>query len=684
YDGSGANGPGRMTGASGPSDTMAFTYDKMGRAAQVTETNGGIGPYNTSYAYNYIGEATSITAPTGRVFNYSYDADARMVQIQDASTGTAYLGSVAYNPADEVTAEKFGGNALAMSASYNNMLQPFQIAYSPSGGGGVTLQFQWGASIDASGDVTSGDNNGALRAMNDVTDPSLSMTYAYDDMNRLVSSAESDNTINVSFDIDQFGNRNGQSGTLSEPFASSGTTNQIDSAGFTYDAAGRMTEGAWAGETRYLAWDALGELTSDNNGDGVTSYAYDPFGRRISYGNGTTKHSAVYFYGAPGNAKPIAEYDDYVGQGSWQTNVLAGGTVIAAVSEASPINLTAPAAVNYLAMDNNDTTRMTVNASGTASGFGTFYPYGEPGNGAAGAEYEWTNQLRDSYGVDRFWHRDYASQLARWLSPDPAGLAAVSLADPQTWNEYSYVGNDPASRLDSLGLHDCATNPAGCNPGFYFHDGQLYYDDNPVYDGLPWQWLDPSFRLYDALDSFLPGVSGSGGTAAGPAANNRPWAGCPMGDPTAAVQLGVDVVQYFDAAGDWAVLSGGSRDWETNNPDAPLGLPTSAIGSYEGRGATSPIFPGYQAGWAYARGIWESTTYQRMPGILKALEIWTGNKYAANSGYVETVLQGVPGASASTPIDQLTASQLSELQSAQQKAEGWRAGHVAACSPGRE
>ncbi len=102
------------------------------------------------------------------------------------------------------------------------------------------------------------------------------------------------------------------------------------------------------------------------------------------------------------------------------------------MTEANPINLGAPAAVNYLVMDNNDTTRMTVNASGTASGFATFYPYGEPGNGATSAEYEWTNQIRDSNGVDHFWRRDYASQLARWLSPDPAGLAAVSLTDPQT------------------------------------------------------------------------------------------------------------------------------------------------------------------------------------------------------------------------------------------------------------
>ncbi len=102
------------------------------------------------------------------------------------------------------------------------------------------------------------------------------------------------------------------------------------------------------------------------------------------------------------------------------------------MTEANPVNLSAPAAVNYLVMDNNGTTRMTVNAAGTASGFGTFYPYGEPGNGATSGEYEWTNQIRESDGVDHFWRRDYASQLARWLSPDPSGLAAVNPANPQS------------------------------------------------------------------------------------------------------------------------------------------------------------------------------------------------------------------------------------------------------------
>jgi RHS repeat-associated protein len=40
----------------------------------------------------------------------------------------------------------------------------------------------------------------------------------------------------------------------------------------------------------------------------------------------------------------------------------------------------------------------------------------------------------------------------RWLSPDPAGKKAVKLDDPQTWNMYAYVRNNPTTSTDPTGL----------------------------------------------------------------------------------------------------------------------------------------------------------------------------------------------------------------------------------------
>jgi RHS repeat-associated protein len=48
--------------------------------------------------------------------------------------------------------------------------------------------------------------------------------------------------------------------------------------------------------------------------------------------------------------------------------------------------------------------------------------------------------------------REYNGLEGRWPSPDPAGLAAVNPADPQTWNRYAYVRDSPLGEVDPTGL----------------------------------------------------------------------------------------------------------------------------------------------------------------------------------------------------------------------------------------
>ena len=48
--------------------------------------------------------------------------------------------------------------------------------------------------------------------------------------------------------------------------------------------------------------------------------------------------------------------------------------------------------------------------------------------------------------------REYSPAQGRWVSPDPAGLTAVNLTDPQSWNRYVYATNRPLDRVDPLGL----------------------------------------------------------------------------------------------------------------------------------------------------------------------------------------------------------------------------------------
>jgi RHS repeat-associated protein len=64
---------------------------------------------------------------------------------------------------------------------------------------------------------------------------------------------------------------------------------------------------------------------------------------------------------------------------------------------------------------------------------------------------KFTGQERDAEtGLDFFQARCYGSALGRFTSPDPAN-AGADLMNPQSWNGYAYVGNNPLSFVDPSG-----------------------------------------------------------------------------------------------------------------------------------------------------------------------------------------------------------------------------------------
>jgi RHS repeat-associated protein len=63
-----------------------------------------------------------------------------------------------------------------------------------------------------------------------------------------------------------------------------------------------------------------------------------------------------------------------------------------------------------------------------------------------------TSYNRDSEtGFDYAMARYYGDRHGRFMSPDP-GHVGASIGDPQSWNAYAYVGNDPINWVDPDGL----------------------------------------------------------------------------------------------------------------------------------------------------------------------------------------------------------------------------------------
>src|SRR5580700_4252135 len=65
-----------------------------------------------------------------------------------------------------------------------------------------------------------------------------------------------------------------------------------------------------------------------------------------------------------------------------------------------------------------------------------------------------TGKERDTEsGLDYFGARYYASSMGRFMSPDPGWYLQADVRNPQSWNQYSYVLNNPLKNTDPTGMY---------------------------------------------------------------------------------------------------------------------------------------------------------------------------------------------------------------------------------------
>jgi RHS repeat-associated protein len=106
------------------------------------------------------------------------------------------------------------------------------------------------------------------------------------------------------------------------------------------------------------------------------------------------------------------------------------------------------------------------NQSGALTVNQLFYPFGQSwvGQPGAGDPTQFAGmEHRNPHQFDVTPNRDYSSGWGRWLTPDPGGKNVVHMDDPQTWNMYAYVRNNPTSLTDPSGLE--MADPGSTAPG---------------------------------------------------------------------------------------------------------------------------------------------------------------------------------------------------------------------------
>jgi RHS repeat-associated protein len=184
--------------------------------------------------------------------------------------------------------------------------------------------------------------------------------------------------------------------------------------------------------------DAENRLLTSTLGGVTTAYTYDGDGRRVM--KSSVSGATVYVYDAAGQL--AAEY--------------------------GAVTTPPPCVTCYLTADNLGSTRMVTDASGIVQSLTDYLPFGEEiqsGVGgrlsppyppdtlavADGVTQKFTGKERDvETGLDFFGARYLSSAQGRFTGAD-AVFADQHAGDPQTWNLYLYVSNNPLRFVDPTG-----------------------------------------------------------------------------------------------------------------------------------------------------------------------------------------------------------------------------------------
>jgi RHS repeat-associated protein len=126
--------------------------------------------------------------------------------------------------------------------------------------------------------------------------------------------------------------------------------------------------------------------------------------------------------------------------------------------------------------------------------------------------------------LTHFMFRQLSTTESRWISPDPAGMGAVNPGNPQTWNRYAYVANNPAGAVDPLGLWRSDIFPYAYAKWGYSWRTSLFLDSSGrVFNPFG---LDPGFPTDDTVGVVAAGSGGGGvggdNSSVGPATNCTP------------------------------------------------------------------------------------------------------------------------------------------------------------------
>ncbi|MCY4123448.1 MAG: RHS repeat-associated core domain-containing protein, partial [Acidobacteria bacterium] len=513
-------------------ETYAYNADARLETATtaIIDDAGATTTLTRGHTYDAYGRLSSTTHPSSVTIAREYNERGYLAKLKH---GEAALVSVTARTARGRSKAEVYGNGAKTERSYDALGRPTGIDTTRGAAKIQDSAYAWRSDGSLESRVAGAAGSRSRREER----------FDYDYLNRLTRARTyiSDSAIasrTLACQYDPRGNRKTRTGGAwadddATGYAHAATSNRLASADiggvahrFAHDAGGHITHydacgGAadCAADDTFIDWNArglaekvtVGESAVDAKPTARDSFRYGPDGARYfkksewaveSGGTTTMKTSRKYYAGA-------YEKTATVGGGTVERTRI-GDSAVHVRTTSGGMMPTTSSVFEYAHRDHLGSVEAVTDQAGNELVVLGHDPYGERRRN------DWTGQLTDteiesllnaqgervSRGFTRHEHLDrtglvhmngrmYDPRLGRFLSPDPI------IGDPtssQSWNFYSYVGNNPLSYVDPTGLNRWE---GGC--------GWLCPDDIDAW----WDWLNFVYSWWDIPASGPEPYSGS-------------------------------------------------------------------------------------------------------------------------------------------------------------------------------
>ncbi|WAT14754.1 RHS repeat domain-containing protein [Xanthomonas fragariae] len=491
-----------------------WTYDKMDRVTHYTDRRNRV----TTYAYDALGRPTTTTFPAmGGSVTASYDAGNRMVALADSVSGT--LGW-SYDSFDQVTAANspqgtitYGYDAAGRRTKMQAATQaPVVYGYDPA---------------DRLTGITQGPEkvifayDPANRRITQTLPNHVQTAYTYNNANQVTGlawgKAGQAALGSLGYGYNSVGQLVAQTGThapqtLPQPsannsFDDNNRQTKANNVALSYDESGHLLN---EGSRKYV-WDDRDRLSEiQQGGTTIASFSYDALGRRTAKTEGGT--STQYLY----DGEDVVQET----QGSTVNPILTGLGIDQRYARNDTGGRT------YFLTDQLGSTRLLTNAAGGVVQRYEYDPYGATTQSSTAYTnpYQYTGREKDSSGLYYYRARYYRPQWGRFISEDPIQLAAGP-------NSYAYVGGNPISFTDSLGL-DYLIIGGGVRDGssnFFGHvgmaisgNGMFSYGNSTALGSSPTAYIQSQSQFRNQLVTLVPSTPAQAAASAAYLSSNYP------------------------------------------------------------------------------------------------------------------------------------------------------------------